>query len=129
MACSRCSSLAASACSHDGTRRSRYSVRRPRVLAGPTPDASPAKAAATTGDLQLDGQPALVERGADRAHLVERALDELLATEARTDAHDQDEIDRAQMREHGIDPRLRVERDAGAHATGADRLERARHVV
>src|SRR3989442_11407119 len=41
-------------------------------------------------DLQVGSEPALVEHGAERPYLVERALDELLAAEARTDAHDQD---------------------------------------
>src|SRR5919201_6729436 len=48
-------------------------------------------------DLELRSEPARVQLRADRAHFRDRALDELLAAEARMNAHDEREIDGVEM--------------------------------
>src|SRR5437867_3953392 len=59
-------------------------------------------------DLEFGCEVAAVERGADRFDLIECALDELLSTKSGTDAHHEREVQRIQIRQHGVDGRLRI---------------------
>src|SRR5438067_4882376 len=78
--------------------------------------------------LELCAEVTAVERLADGFDLPERALDELLTTEAGVNAHHEREVHGGEMRENCIDRRLRIQRQTGSDTASADRGERPGHV-
>ena len=85
---------------------------------------TPAMTAAARGveldpsvDLDLDGQPGLVDRTAGDPDLVEDVRDERLTPEARMDAHDEQQVDLAEERQDRVDRRRRTQGQPHSHTT------------
>ncbi len=66
-----------------------------------------------------------VEPLADGSDLAKRALDELLPTEPRMNAHHEREIHEVQVREDRFDRGLRIEGEPGPDTASANRCERS----
>src|SRR6202521_205616 len=71
-------------------------------------------------DLQPDVAPELVDAGADRAQLIERMTDELLASEPRVHGHDEHQVELRQNVVQAVERRRRVEHQTGAAARVLD---------
>jgi hypothetical protein len=84
-----------------------------------------AEAAADGSYLERDLASAFDDHGAQRAQLVELAVDEALPAKAGIDAHDQDQVDVAHEVAHGLRGSGGVEGDPGPLAQRLDQLDGA----
>ena len=74
-------------------------------------------------DLELDRQPALVDGAPGGGELVEHRRDEGLPAEAGVHAHEEEDVDLLEVREHRFDRRLGVVGEPDAQAELAHRRE------
>src|SRR5262245_35317521 len=74
----------------------------------------------TAVDLDLDRQLARVDLRACGACLVEHLGNERLAAETRVHTHHEQEVDVTEVRLHGVERSLGLERESGAHVAPAD---------